>query len=299
MWLLCIWRCFPFQEANSAAKSDCTAASNLILRLQMSSKCLIKEIVFFHLPCSSFSRGSKVDLTAEEKQQDGFRSSMHVDERQSFHKFWKWHNPWRFIKVLKIIQKSSGLFFLENGSATSHLSLTALQRCHFWHFWCVKAAVIDIDIGPVPAESRQWTSPSFACQVRSWCSSGPIISPKWFYSCQEVFEQNLAGWRKNAAFPICFRWDQCLPQCLLLGPVPLFDPCSLRHAAAKKNTCLSDLTPKQHSKQHDLMLYNGSCYVNYAPPFNPPAPQHSCHSLTQPGFGVNAASGLSLNYLCK
>lgn len=132
-------------------------------------------------------------------------TSNNADELQSFHKFWKWHNPWWFMKVLKIIQKSSlkGLF-LKSGSATSHLSLTALQRCHFWHFWCVKVAVIDIDIGSVPAESRQWTSHSFACQVRSWRSSLPVISPKWFHSCQEISEQNLAGWWKMRRFPFVF-----------------------------------------------------------------------------------------------
>lgn len=150
-------------------------------------------------------------------------------------------------------------------------SLTALQRCHFWHFWCVKAAVIDIDIGSVPAESRQWTSHSFACQVGSWRSSRPVISPKWFYSCQEISEQNLAGWRKMRRLTIVFSETADFSSAFSWAQFHFLIP-AVCITLRLKIMCRDDLTPAQHSKQHDSMSYNGSCYVNYAPPFNPFCP---------------------------
>lgn len=67
-------------------------------------------------------------------------------------------------------------------SITSHLNtraqeFTHIESCHFWHFRCVKTAVIDIDIGSVPATHE-------GCDrlTHSWCSqvhSLPSLRLQW------------------------------------------------------------------------------------------------------------------------
>lgn len=166
--------------------------------------------------------------------------------------FFKGTIPWKWLR-----------YFTPQPHSTSTLPFLALlmcESCCHWYWHCFSASRVKaVNLSLIRLSSsvltQQWTSHLSKMILflsgNIWAKSGRLA--------------------KNATFPIRFQWDHWLLQCLLLGPVPLSDP-AVCITLRLKITCLGDLTPAQHSKQHDSMLYNGSCYVNYAPPFNPLCP---------------------------
>lgn len=121
------------------------------------------------------------------------------------------------------------------------------SRGHFQHFWCVKAAVIDIDTGPAPAGAAAAVSHSFT-HLSSPTPTG--VAHRW-----SLGKSQIGRAAESTVLPFIFSDATCgSAPAAKRRPNFLITAVWLQQKGVcgrGRNLCLSDLRATWHSKVHD------------------------------------------------